>query len=280
MLEIYQLEQLLAFAEYKTLSGAAEVLHISQPSLSRTMQQIESEFEVPLFERQKNKITLNENGRLAVAYAKKITDDINDMIFRVRSFDRINNTISIGSCAPMPVEQLTKLLRTAYPDMTLSSEIKKTDLLTAGLFNDTYDFIILPKKPSKTNGLFIKTFSEEHLMFCLPETHRFANERSLHLADINGENMIVMPNLGFWRDIIDEKMPDSKFIEQTDRASFEELIQASVLPYFTTDIAFHDYIQPKDRIYIPILDPEVNVTFFIIFKESKKQKFSQLLKLL
>ncbi len=279
MLETYQLEQLIAFAEYKTLSKAAEVLHISQPSLSRTMQQIESEFEVSLFERQKNKIILNENGRLAVAYARKITDDINDMIFRVRSFDRMNNTISIGSCAPMPIELLTKLLRSVYPDMTLSSEIKKTDLLTAGLFKDTYDFIILPKKPTNTNGLFVKTFSEEHLMFCLPDTHRFAHERSLHLSDINGENMIVMPNLGFWRDIIDKKMPDSKFIEQTDRAAFEELIQASSLPYFTTDIAINDYIMPKDRVPIPILDSEVNVTFFIVFKESKKQKFSQLLKL-
>ena len=280
MLETYQLEQLIAFAEYKTLSKAAEVLHISQPSLSRTMQQIESEFEVSLFERQKNKIILNENGRLAVAYAKKITDDINDMIFRVRSFDRMNNTISIGSCAPMPIELLTKLLRSVYPDMTLSSEIKKTDLLTAGLFKDTYDFIILPKKPTNTNGLFVKTFSEEHLMFCLPDTHRFAHERSLHLSDINGENMIVMPNLGFWRDIIDEKMPDSKFIEQTDRAAFEGLIPASTLPYFTTDIALNDYLQPKDRVHIPILDSEVNVTFFIVFKESKKQKFSQLLKLI
>ena len=278
MLETYQLEQLIAFAEYKTLSRAAEVLHISQPSLSRTMQQIESEFQVSLFERQKNKITLNENGRLAVSYARKIVDDVNDMVFHVRSFDRMNNTISVGSCAPMPSQLLTKLLRSIYPDMTLSSEVKKTDVLTVGLFNDTYDFIILPQKPDNTSGLFIKTFSEEHLMFCPTDTHKFAHERSLHLYDINGENMIVMPNLGFWRDIIDEKMPDSKFFEQTDRTAFEELIQASILPYFTTDIAFNDYKQPKNRVYIPLIDPEVNVTFFLIVKESKKQKFTQVFK--
>ena len=90
--------------------------------------------------------------------------------------------------------------------------------------------------------------------------------------------MIVMPNLGFWRDIIDEKMPDSKFFEQTDRTAFEELIQASILPYFTTDIAFNDYIQPKNRVYIPLIDPEVNVTFFLIVKESKKQKLTQVFK--
>ena len=64
MIETYQLEQLVTFAEYKTLSKAAEVLHISQPSLSRTMQPLEAETGVTLFERQKNRLALNENGQL------------------------------------------------------------------------------------------------------------------------------------------------------------------------------------------------------------------------
>ena len=40
-MELEQLRQLVAFAEYGTLSKAAEVLHLSQPSLSRTMQALE-----------------------------------------------------------------------------------------------------------------------------------------------------------------------------------------------------------------------------------------------
>ena len=66
---------------------------------------------------------------------------------------------------------------------------------------------------------------------------------------------------------------DSKFIEQTDRAAFEELIQASSLPYFTTDIAINDYIMPKDRVPIPILDSEVNVTFLLFLKKVKSRSF-------
>lgn len=42
-MELEQLRQLVAFAEYGTLSKAAEVLHLSQPSLSRTMQTLEEE---------------------------------------------------------------------------------------------------------------------------------------------------------------------------------------------------------------------------------------------
>lgn len=67
MLDLLELEQLAAFAEYGTLSKAAQELHISQPTLTRTMKRLEEEFGVPLFVRGKNKIELNETGAEAAA---------------------------------------------------------------------------------------------------------------------------------------------------------------------------------------------------------------------
>ena len=72
IIEIYHLQLLLAFAESGTLSGAAKKLHTSQPSLSRAVQDLETELSAVLFEHTKNKLTLNENGKLAVECAKKI----------------------------------------------------------------------------------------------------------------------------------------------------------------------------------------------------------------
>ena len=103
MFEIYQLEQLLAFAECGTLSGAAERLHLSQPALSRSMQRLEAELQVPLFDRQKNKIEFNENGRMAAEYARQVMEKCQDMISRVQAFDRSQRTILLGSCAPAPL---------------------------------------------------------------------------------------------------------------------------------------------------------------------------------
>lgn len=53
MINIEQLEHLIAFNKYKTLSKAAEKLHISQPILTRSMQKLEQELEVELFHRTK-----------------------------------------------------------------------------------------------------------------------------------------------------------------------------------------------------------------------------------
>lgn len=102
MLELNQLEHLLTFARCGTLSAAAEELHLSQPALSRSMQRLEAELSVPLFTRQKNRIVLNENGELAVEYARKVVEDALDMKEKLVAQERARHTIFVGSWVPVP----------------------------------------------------------------------------------------------------------------------------------------------------------------------------------
>ena len=78
MIELEQLQHLVTFQECQTLSKAAKQLHISQPVLTRSMQKLEEELEVNLFNRTKNKIAFNETGLLAVSLAKRILDGDED----------------------------------------------------------------------------------------------------------------------------------------------------------------------------------------------------------
>ena len=80
MIELFQLEQLAAFRKHGTLSKAAEVLHLSQPTLTRSMQKLEAEFGVSLFRHTKNKLEFNENGELAAEYAVRILNQAKDML--------------------------------------------------------------------------------------------------------------------------------------------------------------------------------------------------------
>ena len=101
MIEIHLFAQLVAFASCGTLSAAAEQLHISQPALSRSMQRLEDELGVKLFDRQKSRLTLNENGALTVQYARSLLMQEESMIEQIREYDRKKRTISVGSCTPV-----------------------------------------------------------------------------------------------------------------------------------------------------------------------------------
>ena len=110
MIEIYLLEQLVAVDKSGTLSAAAEHLHMTQPALSKSMQKLENLIEITLFERKKNKISINETGELAAELAEQILKQEENMLTRLRHFDNSRHTISLGSCAPIPIAEIVPLL--------------------------------------------------------------------------------------------------------------------------------------------------------------------------
>lgn len=278
MFELYQLEQLLAVAEHGTLSSAAERLHISQPALSRSMQRLEAELQVTLFTRQKNKIELNENGRIAVDYARKIVEQSQDMVSRIQAFDRSQRTILVGACAPAPLWEIPPLLSDLYPDRTISSEIRKNDVLLQGLRDGLYQLIILPY-PLEEPGITCVKYGEEHLFFSLPPAHPLSGSKALYMKDLNGETMLLRNHLGFWRDVTDQKMPDTRFLEQEDVA-FDELVRSSALPSFATDVVLRREGNPVNRVHIPILDEEANVTYYCLYRPSEHSELNSFIRII
>lgn len=276
MFELYQLEQLLAVADCGTLSNAAEQLHVSQPAIIRSMQRLEAELQVTLFHRQKNKIELNENGWMAVEYARKIMEQAQDMVSRIQAFDRSRRTILVGSCAPAPLWSIPPLLSDLYPDMTISSEIRENEALLQGLYDDVYQLIILPY-PVEKAGIACVKYGEEHLFFSLPPAHPLSGSKALYMKDLGGETMLLRNRLGFWRALTDKKMPDTRFLEQEDVA-FNELVKFSALPSFTTDVALRREGAAPNRINIPILDEEANVTYYCLYKPDGHNDLSGFIK--
>ena len=63
------------------------MIHISQPALTRSIQKLESEWEVTLFDRRKNKVILNKTGELAVQYARRILNNVDNMTKVIQAYD-------------------------------------------------------------------------------------------------------------------------------------------------------------------------------------------------
>lgn len=275
MLTYDEMQYLSAFAKTGTLSEVAETFHISQPTITRAMKKAEEEFSVPLFSRTKNSISLNDNGIFAVEEIALILKQMDRMVTRVRAHDRANHTISIGSGAAVQLPDLIRRLTEDYPAFAISTELRKPLQLLEGLQSNLYQLIILPFEPDEPACLSAK-IGEEHLMFLLPQTHRFADRKSLTLTEMNGENMLLFSEIGFWADIVHEKMPDSRFLVQTERYSFNELILNSVLPCFTTDLVF-DKDLSRNRVPVPITDTEVNVSYYLVCKKEHKTMFEHIM---
>lgn len=167
MLELYDLEKLVTFRNEGTLVAASEKLLISQPALSRSMRKLEDEIGVELFTRSKNRMELNENGILAAELAEKLLGEADSLVARVRQLDRSRHTLSVGSCAPEPLWELVATLGSAYPGMTISSEMAEPEALISGMQDGTYSLVILTSPP-ELNGVEVIPFGVENCASCCP----------------------------------------------------------------------------------------------------------------
>ncbi len=273
MIDLYELKQLIAFADMGTLAKVAEEFHISNPSITRSMKHLEESFGVTLFVRGKNHIELNDTGKLAVEYGRRLINEAEQMVANVRAFDQRQRTIVVRSCAPAPLWEILRKLSSAYPDMMVASAICQNAEVESAWRNGECDIAILPYEADEiTENIdgeksdFIG-FMNEKLFVCVPPDHRLSESETLTFADINGFNFLLRSELGFWDTMCRQKMPASKFLVQTDEYTFDELARSSSLPCFTTDYFRQSMDRYGNRVNIPLTDAEADVTFYLAVRD-------------
>lgn len=161
MVDLYELKQLTAFADLGTLHRVAEEFHLSTPSITRSMQHLEQYFGVPLFTRGKNRIELNETGKLAVAAARKLLQEAELAVAQVRAFDQRQRTIVIRACAPAPLWELLRKLNAAQPEKMLASAVCQNEDVLAAWEDGSCDVAVLPFPFAGA-----KPFLQEQSPFC------------------------------------------------------------------------------------------------------------------
>lgn len=269
MIDLQQLKQLVTISDCGTVSKAAEVLFISQPALSRSMQRMEEDLGVVLFDRHKNKIVLNDNGRLAVDFAQKLLTDFDYYMESIKTFDKSKRNISVGSCAPAPMWELTPKLSQQFSDKTITTSIAEMDVLQKGLLNGDYHIIITSEQINSPDCISC-CFCEEHLNLCVPYHHKLASQTDgITFEEMDGISMLLFDQIGSWGKVR-EHLPNTRFIIQTDRSVFNDLIRESLLPVFATNLSVKYFGVLPNRVVIPIKDDAATDVFYIsVLKKNK-----------
>ena len=276
MIEIYLLEQFDAFARCGTLLAASEELHITQPTLSRSMKKLEDEFGVSLFQMENSKLSLNETGKLAAEYARRALEANQEMIDRVVMFDRSLRTVSLGSCAPFPVNELMPTLQEQLPGKTLSSELLSSDeQLLKGLRNHLYQLVVLHENP-EDKTLYCQRYLEEKLYITVPEDHPLARKQSVTFHNLKGFRILMTSAIGFWMGVTLKHLSESDLLIQTSTDALAELIDASNLPFFNSDQMMRAGVAIPGRISLPITDDDAHATFWLACLASEQLKYRSL----
>jgi DNA-binding transcriptional LysR family regulator len=142
-----QIEAIYFIVEMGGFAHAARKLHTTQAAISKRVQELESLFGVPLFDRSQRSARLTDKGEIMLVYAKKLLEDRNaavDQIGQSKSFVR-RLRLGITELTAMTwLPILCSQIQTNFPHVIIEPSVNMSVTLKDVLLSDGLDLIIVP----------------------------------------------------------------------------------------------------------------------------------------
>jgi LysR family hydrogen peroxide-inducible transcriptional activator len=194
-MELHQLRYVAAVARTANFSRAAEQCHVSQPSLSQQIKKLEGELGERLFDRMKRRVRLTSHGEIFLRRAARILEEVNAVKREATDAqDLLRGTLTIGVLPTIAPYLLPKVMA-QFTEKYTGVEIVVQEDTTARLLKHALDYEIdfaLASQPIQDERLAIKGLFSEELLLALPPGHPLVRKRTVAVADLEGEQFIVM----------------------------------------------------------------------------------------
>jgi len=215
-MKLSALRYLVAFAEEGSFSRAAEHCHISQPSLSVALKNLEDELGVALIERSKGHVALTDIGWQVVGQARKALDETR-RIEQVAQLgkDPLHGDFRLGvihTIGPYLLPELIASMRKIAPDTHLFIEESMTALLADYLKYGTVDAAIIAL-PFEIPGIKTQALYDEPFEVVVPKGHPLARRKQIPSSEVRGDEVLVLKAGNCFREQVLDACPEISHAE-------------------------------------------------------------------
>ena len=282
---ITQLRYVLAVAEYRNFTVAADKCFVTQPTLSMQIQKIEDELSILIFDRSKKPIQITDIGQKIINQAKNIVneaDRIQDIVEQQKGF--IGGEFRLGIIPTVMPTLLPMFLANfvhKYPKVKLIIEELNTDEIIIRLNNGKLDAAIAATPLFEEKIKEIVLYFEPFVAY-IPENHQNFSKSEIEVADLNVDEILLLQDGHCFRDSILNICKIDSFSDKNtfkiQSGSFETLIKLAdeglgitLLPYLhTLDLKEKDklklkqFVAPKPAREVSLIYPKSELKIQII----------------
>lgn len=191
---LQELRYFCVTAEVLHYTRAANLLYISQPSLSYALNKLEKELGVPLFEKQGKKVSLTKYGTEFLPYAKRALNELSSGIEHLQEIQRPTaGIISLGYIYSVSFALLPSFVNRFYAYQGSDQTAFRFHQGTAGelieqLLGGSLDLLIAGR--TDISSIDCLPLYRQELFLAVPASHRFAERDAVSLNDLSEENFI------------------------------------------------------------------------------------------
>ena len=196
MIEIRHMRSLLAIAETRTLSSAAERVHLTQSALSHQIRALEAHYELTLFERTSRGLRFTPGGDRLLALARELLAGVADAerdLLRLRGETRgeLRIALECHTCFDWLMPVLDEFRR-RWPEV-------EVDLIAGfhsdplALLGDGRADLVVGSAPPRRRAWVVRPLFRFEILLVLANEHRLRNKRFIDAHDLVGERLITYP---------------------------------------------------------------------------------------
>nr|QXM16394.1 lysR transcriptional regulator [Chaetoceros gracilis]QXM17246.1 lysR transcriptional regulator [Chaetoceros muellerii] len=208
---LQQLRILKAIANEKSFTKAAEILYVSQPSLSKQIKILETRLGISLLNRENNTISLTEAGKVFLQYSERILalcEESCRALNDVKNGDRGNLIVGASqTIGTYLMPRVLALFAQNYPQININVQVDSTRVIAKKVVNREIDIAVVggdvPEELKK--NLEIENFVDDELILIVPKSHPFAlkKQKTIQKDDLYHLNFITLNSSSTIRKFID-----------------------------------------------------------------------------
>ncbi len=276
-MNLHQLRIFYFAVKYGSFSAAAEALYITQPAVTKQIQQLQAAHGVKLLNRFGKKMVLTDAGEALYSFADKIfqieiqaEENLRDFQQRKSGRLRIHASESFGAYY---LPSIINLFRKKYPKIHIAANIFTNQQIienTLRLENDL-GFISSSLEHKK---LVIHEVLEDRLILIAPPSHPLARKKSLDPWKLEGQSIIMHEKGSASRNIVDEFIRKNNLLvsvtlELSNNEAIKRAVEQGLGLSIISEHVVREEIERKKLKPIPLTDPTLKRKFYLIYHKDK-----------
>lgn len=215
--------------ETQSVTRAAEAMHMTQPAVTRALQELEKYYGLRLFERLNRRLTVTEAGRRMYDYALHLTETFDTMEKSLRDWERqgvlrVGASVSLG-CSLLP--QLARTFQEEHPGVEVRVRIANGELLRRDLLENRLDLALLEGEENGAD-LMLTPFAAGEMALIVPPGHPLARAGGATLAQAAAYPLLLRETGSATRRFLDQLLMSRGLAVQPvwESASTQALLSA------------------------------------------------------
>jgi len=209
MINLDRLRIFRAVAEARSFTRAAEVVHLTQPGISKHIKQMEEYYGIPLFDRLGKKVALTQAGEILSEATEEIMASATAAEQRIEELKGLHGgKLVLGASFALGIYVLPGVLaafRKRYPAVEVTVDISLSAKIMAKILANKLELGLVSQEAHDPR-LFAKQFMTDELIVVVPSNHPWANRKRIRPQELMKETFIVAARGAGVRAAVEERL--------------------------------------------------------------------------